>query len=337
MTGNPVAGKSGTYLLVLDLPEMMEAYERVGLQVPDVAFFKERQRCLAAKIQEIVPDCCVETVEASKFNNSIVALLNRLLTNSPEMVVISTVSDVAAKTNGHCIQVNRMVDSRGNSIGVGPRPGHNSLHSQFDEIKGRLETHSVVLVEDGSFSGGTMTTMIKICNKMQIEIKHVVAGFLFPAAKKAIMEVFPREEDIHCLRDESLMEWMPDHDFFPFVPNSGRVIGFAYDTDRNMPVYLHNGLSLCQPYVLPYGNPVGWASIPAEHAKKFSIFCFRQARDIFHEMERINGRKITLEALHGTYPHVSLPVDIVDVEFPHIKTRILDTLLYHENANAFSS
>ncbi|MEK9175332.1 MAG: hypothetical protein AAB795_01940 [Patescibacteria group bacterium] len=335
MTSNLVTGNRGTYLLVLDLPEMMEAYERVGLQLPDVAFFKERQQCLTVRLQEIIPDCSLEIIEANKLVNQIARLLHDLLLVTPEAVVISTVSTIASKTGGRCLQINRLVDSTGKSLGLGARPGNGSLRGQFEEIRGCMEKRPVILVEDGSFSGGTMKSMIEICNGMHIEIKHLVIGFLFPTAKENILKVFPRAKDIHCWREESFLDWMPDHDFYPFVPNSGKVVGFSYNS-HHMPVYLHNGLSLCMPYVLPYGNPVEWASIPAEHAKKFSAFCIQEARIIFSEMERINNQKITLESLDSTYPRVSLPISNGDKEFPHIKTRILDILLHHEYAIAFS-
>lgn len=339
MTGNPVNGKSKpTYLLVLDMPEMMEAYERVGLQVPDAAFFKERQQRLAAKLQEIIPDCCVETIEANKLTNKIVGSLHDLLAVTPEAVVISTVAAVASKTNGHCMQVNRIVDPKGQYLGVGPRPGNASLHSQFADIKASLEKRPVILVEDGSFSGGTMKRMIEICNELQIDIHCLVIGFLFASAMETIRKVFPREKDIHYWREESFQDWMPDHDFYPFVPNAGKVVGFSYNADhvvRHMPVYLHSGLSLCMPYILPYGNPAEWASIPAEHAKKFSTFCLQEAKCIFWEMERINNQKITLESLIGTYPHVSLPVGSSERnEFPRIKTRVVDVVHQHEMAVA---
>jgi len=336
MTGNPVAGKSGrTYLLVLDLPEMMEAYERVGLKIPDAAFFKERQLCLAAKIQESIPACLVETIEANKLVNKIASLLHDLLAVTPEAVVISTVPVVASKTNGHCMQINRLVDPTGKALGLGARPGNCSLRSQFSEIKGCLEKRPVILVEDGSFSGGTMKSMIEICSGMDIEIKHLVIGLLFPAARENILEAFPRAKDIHCWREENFMDWMPDHDFYPFVPNAGKVVGFSYNS-CHVPVYLHNGLSLCMPYILPYGKPVEWASVPKEYARKFSVFCIREARAIFWEMEGLNQQKLTLESLSGTYPHVSLPVRDNEKEFPHIKTRILDILLDHEHVAEMS-
>jgi hypothetical protein len=318
------AKKSRTYLLVLDLPEIMEAYERVGLQLPDVAFFKGRQQCLTTRLQETIPDCSLETIESNRLMNKIASLLHDLLLVTPESVVISTVSAIASKTGGRCLQVNRLVDPTGKMLGLGARPGNYSLHSQFAEIKGCLEKRPVILVEDGSFSGSTMKSMIEICNGMHIEVKHLVIGFLFPEARENILKTFPKVKDVHCWREENFVDWVPDHDFYPFVPNSGRVVGFSYNS-HHMPVYLHSGLSLCMPYILPYGKPVEWASVPKESACGFSLFCVREAITMFEEMERLNGR-ITLESLIGTYPHVSLPVSDDEKEFPHINTRILDIL-----------
>lgn len=247
MTGNPVAEKSGrTYLLVLDLPEMMEAYERVGLQLPDVAFFKERQRRLSARLQETIPGCSLEIIEANKLVNKIASLLHDLLLVTPDAVVISTMNSVASKMSGHCLQINRLVDPAGKTLGLGARPGNNSLRSQFSDIKGCLEKRPVILVEDGSFSGGTMKSMIEICDGMHMEVKHLVIGFLFPAARENILKAFPKAKDIHCWREENFVDWMPDHDFYPFVPNAGRVVGFSYNS-HHVPVYLHNGLCLCMP------------------------------------------------------------------------------------------
>jgi len=346
MNSNSVRKNSKpTYLLVLDLPEMMEAYERVGddkgngLKIPDAAFFKERQQRLATKLQETVPECYVETIEANKLTNQIVASLHKLLAATPEAVVISTVPSVAWKTSGICARINRLVDPKGNSFGVGPRPGNPSIHSQFLEIKELSSRRPVILVEDGSFTGGTMIKMIEICNELHIEIKCLVIGFLFASAKEAILKVFHREEDIHYWREGNFFDWMPDHDFYPFVPNAGKVIGFSYNANqivRHMPVRLHNGLSLCKPYILPYGNPVEWASIPQDQAKKFSTFCIHEARDIFWEMFRLNGRHITLEDIVSTNPCVGLPVPANDMrEFPHIKAEVRQILLDHEHAVEF--
>jgi hypothetical protein len=304
---------------------MMEAYERVGLHVPDVAFFKERQSRLVATIQECIPECLLEVIEANKLANNIASLLHDLLLATPEVVVISTVSGVASRMNGHCLQVNRLVDSTGKMLGVGARPGNGSLRNQFGEIRNCLDKRPVILVEDGSFSGGTMRYMLEICKGLHIDVKHLVIGFLFPSARENILKVFPEIKEIRCWKEGDFLDWMPDHDFYPFVPNAGKVVGFSYNS-HHIPVYLHNGLSLCMPYVLPYGKPVEWASVPKEMACGFSLFCVRETIAMFEEMESLNKQKITLESLIGTYPHVSLPVCDDEREFPHIETRILDIL-----------
>jgi hypothetical protein len=257
--------------------------------------------------------------------NKIASILRELLLATPEAVVISTMRNVAFQMNGNCLQINRIVDCNGKSIGLGARPGHASIASQFSDIKSFLGNRPVILVEDGSFSGSTMIFMIKMCKMMNINIKHIVIGLLFHSARKPIMQEFPNKNNIHCCREESFVDWMPDHDFYPFVPNSGRVVGWQYN-GQPMPAYLHNGLSLCMPYVKPYGDPIGWASIPEEKACNFSIFCISESIAIFEEMERINGMKITLESLIGTYPHVSLPIMPGENDFPHINTRIIDVL-----------
>lgn len=171
--------------------------------------------------------------------------------------------------------------------------------------------------------------MIEICNGLHIEIKYLVVGFLFPTAYENILKVFPKAENVHCWREDIFLDWMPDHDFYPFVPNAGKVVGFSYN-GHSIPVYLHNGLSLCKPYIRPYGKPVEWASISKDKDYWFSRFCIREAIHIFEEMERLNNQKITLESLRNTYPHVSLPVWDDEKEFPNIETRILDILFGDE-------
>lgn len=127
---------------------------------------------------------------------------------------------------------------------------------------------------------------------------------------------------------------MPDHDFFPFVPNCGRVVGHNHN-GQAMPTYLFNGLSLCKPYILPYGKPHEWASILEKKEVDFSIFCFKETISMFEEMEKLNNTKLTLEILLNTYPRASLPSKSAVEGFPSIKTRIVDIL--HRDLNKLIS
>lgn len=321
------------YLLTSDLSEVSEAYERVGLQIPKSQFFQIVQQKLIKKLEESLPECQIEVIEFNSLTNKIAALLRQLLIVTPEAKIISTVPSIAAKLDGYCLQVNRIVDCQGKLLGIGPRPGHAMLHDQFSEIKSIVQQRSVILVEDGSFTGETMKRMIQICNSLGIRIEHVVAGFLFSDAKKNILQAFSNIKSIHSLRDNSFLDWMPDHDFFPFVPNAGRVVGHLYNGNP-MPIYLYNGLSLTMPYVLPYGKPSEWASILADKQQTFSLFCIHQSLSLFEEMESINKTPITLECLISTHPRVSLAVTPNEKGFPSIKTRIIEVL--HEDAHMLS-
>lgn len=322
---NGAKEKSNVYLITSDLAEMMESYERVGLNIPDRGYFQNLQKELTVKMEECVGGHTVRIIAFNELINKIAVLLKNILMATPDAVIISTVQNIAAKLGGHCVQINRIVDCHGSLLGTGSRPSFQSVFNQFSGIKGFVQNRPVILVEDGSFSGGTTIDMIETCRKLQIKIDHIVAGLLFPAAKKNILNVFPNASAIHAWLEEDFVDWVPDHDFYPFTPNSGRVVGARYN-EQLMPVYLHNGLSLTMPYILPYGRPTEWASINKDKQNEFSVFCLGQTLHLFEELESLNKQAITLEFLTNTYPRVSLPVTPGTNGFPHIKTRVIEIL-----------
>lgn len=79
-----------------------------------------------------------------------------------------------------------------------------------------------------------------------------------------------------------------------------------------MPAYLnYDNAALGVPYVLPYGKPDEWASIPGDiyALNRFSLLCLHTAVDIFKEMEKKQGgQKILVGNLMGASPAVYIPV-----------------------------
>ena len=315
------------YLLTIDLYKTLEGFARTGLKIPDQSFCESSSQRLIQKLKECLPYCELEVIQFHEVVNRLAALAREISMGIPEVVIVSTIPDVAAKLGGHCLQVNRIVDCSGKMLGIGPRPGYASLGEQFNRIK---RDQPVILVEDGSFSGGTVSKIIELIELSNRSIEYLVVGFLFPSAKKNILKVFPDISRIHCLRDDNFLDWMPDHDFYPFLPNSGRVVGYSYN-GQVLPVYLHNGLSLSMPYLLPYGQPADWANIVPEKQYEFSIFCIHEAIALFYKMERLNGEYVTLERLLGTHPRASFAVTPKAKGFPHIKERIFNIL--HDDAH----
>lgn len=186
-----------TYILTTDLTEMMEVYQDNGLKINQQEFLHGMQERLAEKLEKCLPPCNIEIISLHKLVTQILIILNGLRDpRSKETLIVSTVPVIATKTGGHCLQINRIVDSGGNCLGtgleVGARPGYALLYDQFEEIKGFLNNRPVILVEDGSFSGNTLAGSIDLCNDMEIEVDHVVAGLLFPSAKSFIEQLLKK-------------------------------------------------------------------------------------------------------------------------------------------------
>ena len=124
---------------------------------------------------------------------------------------------------------------------------------------------------------------------------------------------------------ENLIDWIPDHDLIPFVPNCGRILGEQLPHSF-MPVLTKEGASCAYPYILPFGKVEEWASLPSESAKTLSEFCITFAIEIFGRIEAQSGHLITVKELLDTNPRVSLPVLIGTFETPPLEVRVVDFL-----------
>jgi hypothetical protein len=132
--------------------------------------------------------------------------------------------------------------------------------------------------------------------------------------------------DIIIMREVGVpYEWMPDHDFIPFAPNCGRVYGGKFGREI-LPYYTHDGMSYSIPYILPFGDPANWASIPQKNVVEFSEFCLRAARHMFREIENLNKRDITVKDLIGSTPRISMPMSKGSTQLPNTNMSITDFL-----------
>jgi hypothetical protein len=104
---------------------------------------------------------------------------------------------------------------------------------------------------------------------------------------------------------ENLLDWIPDHDLIPFIPNCGRVLGEPV-SHGFMPVRTSEGFSRAYPYILPFGKIEEWASLPIEGAEELSRLCLDTSIEIFSRI----GPKMTIGELLRANPRVSIPVEI---------------------------
>jgi len=224
-----------------------------------------------------------------------------------QQAVLSTcpeIADLNPKSEGLLLNINRLFNTDGQLIGHGPRPGFESLEKQYDELAKRIAGRSVVLIEDGAFSGGTLRYVLQELNSRGVTVTAIIIGFCCTRAKFVLGNFFKGELVIvHPI--ENLLDWIPDHDLIPFIPNCGRVLG-EVSTHGFMPVRSVEGFSYAYPYILPFGKIEEWASLPIEGAQDLSRLCLDVSIELFGRV----GPKMTIGELLKLNPRVSMPIEI---------------------------
>ncbi len=318
-----------TYVLTCDLPGKVRSLGHAGIEVirPDHLFFTEVRHGLSSMIESMLPEgVALRVIDMAEFGAEIFRLAVQHKTSLDQAIIVSTCAEVSAERHGHTLEVNRLVGPDGSIIGLGPRPGFPPIEQQLDVLATVCRDKRVVLTEDGSFSGKTMKFIIEKCRRKQIKIEAVVLGFAFPEAKAEIRRV----HDGTVLSFEEIttpLDWMPDHDFFPFVPNCGRVIGHQLNGYAT-PMYNHYGVSFAVPYLMGFCPMPEWTSLPAEGCLRLTNFCLTKTVELFEILEAKNGRSLSIGDLRGSVPSVSIPVDVGSHHFLCIgmETRVLDFL-----------
>lgn len=317
-----------TYVLTCDLGEKIKSLNYIGLKTPksDDSFYADFKKELSEKIGKSMPGCTVKVVSMKDLAEEILSKAFNKIHGMRNAVVVSTCAEISAPSRGQAIEINRIIDGEGKIVGIGARPGYPTLDEQINGIALIAGRKPIVLVEDGSFTGATMKRVVQMFQKRGIKIVGIVLGFVFPKAINAIREVFKGDILQAMEIKEDLIDWMPDHDFFPFAPNCGRTFGLAINGNA-YPFYTHDGASYSVPYILPFAPMTDWTSIPKGKKKvgktsndeDVSIFCLQQAKELFEEIGKMNGRTIKIGELVGSYQaRVSIPIAVGQKNFHEI-------------------
>ncbi len=301
--------RHGTYVVTYDVASRLQAFRPKTLSIPrpDDQLFERFHMGLFERIQQALPNISVDTIEMSELRRKIWEQVNTRVVDLDQQAVLSTCQEIAdsnPKSEGLLLNINRLFNTDGQLIGHGPRPGFEPLVKQFDDLAKKIAGRSVVLIEDGAFSGGTMRHVLHELNSRGLTVTAMVIGFCCTRAKFVLGHVFKGELVIvHPI--ENLLDWIPDHDLIPFIPNCGRVLGES-SPQSYMPVRRSDGFSCAYPYVLPFGRIEEWASLPIEGAMDLSRLCLDTSIEIFG---RISG-KMTIGELLRANPRVSMPIEI---------------------------
>lgn len=237
-----------------------------GFVLPEEGFFHSLRDELGARMRGMFQGC--DLVSEYELTDGIA----RLVRGSG----LSPLSlDRAYYRSQSSLDITRLVDLDGNDKGLVGRPETPSLINQFVALKER-RVYEVVLVDDVVFSGDVADRVIKLLAKIGIQVPIVVAGI---GIREGVERLTDLGKEVHCVRTYGeVIDEVCERDFFPGVPLSGRLLSKR----KNMGI----------PYILPFGNPHRWASIPIEHEKPFSRFCIEQTVLLFKEIEKTSAKEV---------------------------------------------
>lgn len=179
------------------------------------------------------------------------------------------------------IELTRTVDDSGIDIAIpSVRSGTPAKARQFSVLRNK----TIALLDDVVFSGKTLISTITELQHYGVSVHAVTAAVgvkdgldRLAGTNFGVMDM-PDRLPVVCLEEfDDVSDQVCERDFFPGVPYSGRAH------------YLENSSF---PYVLPFGLPGKWASIPEKEITRFSVLCLDNTIALFTELERINGTKI---------------------------------------------
>lgn len=178
------------------------------------------------------------------------------------------------------LDITRLVDEAGKDRGLGKRAGTPSLLRQFRALK-ESGVNEVVLVDDVIFTGDLVRRTGKLLERMGVRVPMVCAGI---GIVEGIEQLNGFGQEVSCVREyEEVVDEICERDFYPGVPMCGR----SLQGDENTGV----------PYILPFGNPGKWASIPTEWQEPLSRFCIGQTIKLFEAIEEKSSRYVKCQDL----------------------------------------
>lgn len=173
------------------------------------------------------------------------------------------------------LEISRLVDEEGKDRGLGRRAETLPLSQQIRKLQ-ISGVREVAIVDDVVFTGALLERIINLLSRINIRSPLICAGIGIAEGIKRINGI---KREVCCIRTyEEVIDEVCERDFYPGVPLSGRL--------------LVGGENIGVPYLLPFGNPESWASIPSKQTTAFSKFCFYQTILLFDEIERCSGKPV---------------------------------------------
>ena len=315
------------YLLVTDLANRVQCFRAAGLKVPDQDhdFFSETCEVLAELVQECLLGPVVRVINMQDLSYAILSRAHEIAGGFDSAYIVSSCTEIASPAHGTTLEINRLVDYQGNILGIGPRPGYPSIESQILSIMATAGDRPIIVMEDGVFSGRTLCDVVHRLGK---NVTAIVVGFVFPEGRDILCKEFD-EKQLHIIESvNDPADWVPDHDFFPFIPNCGRVLG-AMMNGKAYPFYDYDGFPFAIPYLMPFSPMKEWTGLEVvAKMAELSRYCLYRTIELFRLIGEMNGRLIRPSDLRGCKPRICLPFQVGRGTLPSIRDESICDFLY---------
>lgn len=278
------------YVVSADIRLLLQEWaRRKGFSVPSKQFFTNLRSNFSYRMGGILPG--FEMVGEEELSQG----LNQIVEKNGLVPV--SLDRVYYQSNPR-LDIARIVEEEGNSRGLGRRSDTPFLLTQFRSLR-KAGIKEVALVDDVIFSGDLIERVARTIERMRIKVPKVYAGI---GITKGVNKLTQSGRKVECVKQyDEVIDEVCERDFYPGVPYSGRLLAAEGNVGA--------------PYILPFGNPVQWASVPESYQVSFSKFCIGQSIQLFEEIERLSERQVKCSDLDRRV--ITLPSD---------STRFVDAL-----------
>lgn len=268
------------YLVSADTNRLLSSWaEKNRLLVPTSSYF-------ASLLEEL------RQVLGSYFNQAeiisereLVEGLNELVKESslPVISLDRTYIEANQPQLAGFLDVTRATDENLNSIGLEGRSQALSIPAQVAKFVERYKNRPIALLDDVVFEGKTMLQVVEEFRCQGIPVEKILTGIVIGDGQRLLQENGLEVTSVVPAYVQVVDE-ICERDFRIGVPYSGRSV-ITPDGQQGAP------------YLLPFGKPVEWASIPEDRAVEFSLFCLWQSLQLWLEIERLSDVKIPTDKL----------------------------------------
>lgn len=273
---------------ILQNADLMAAISRLEEDfISDFArMIPEDKRIRAIRVREVV-----EEVELS---------VEKAMSAFPEAVTVSL--DPVFRGRGDSrfsLQTTRALNNETGECSIKNRSGTPSLDEQLTKLQDRFQLRDaskkgIILVDIGTFSGGTITDLVMWLEKNRIPVMSVVLGISSNDTKQKLDTKFGSRIDLQIARTFDLFEWIELRDLF-VLDGRSVIDGLHKDGTRRF---------------IPYTEDLqSWASIPVEKDAACRELCFRYRDALYTTLKEFSMKS-------------SIPVELVPLNKAMVPVKV---------------